>query len=131
MSEFSLILSQFVSPDTKISVYELCIDNQSLFERFVDEIKDDNLLFSKFAGAIQTIEQSANLIRLPKAKFRLIQGHNLDCKVYEAKNGFIRIYMFHEEHKGRIIVTGGLKNDQEKDINKVIGIINRYYDEKA
>jgi len=124
-------LSPNVSPDTKIRVYELCINGRSLFESFIDDIEGDNLLFDKFAGAIQTIQLSANLQLLPEAKFRLIKGHNLDCKVYEAKNGPLRIYMFHEELTGRVIVTGGTKGDQDRDINRVLSIINRYYDEKA
>lgn len=79
-----------------------------LLDEFVNEIQSDDRLFNKFAGAVRIIENSCKLTRLNRSKFREIKGHSLDVKVYEAKSGEIRIYLFHEEHTGRIIVTGGV-----------------------
>jgi len=67
----------------------------------------------------------------PKAKFRPIEGHNLNCKVYEAKKGIIRVYLFHQENTGRIIVTGGKKGNQKKDIKSIIKTIQDYYNEQG
>lgn len=113
-------------PSTKINVYELCKNDQSLFEAFYDEIKNESSLFSNLAAAIRIIEDTANLNRRPKTKFRIIEGHKLDCKVYEAKTGSVRIYLFHEEKKGRIIVTGGVKDNQNEDIKRILNIIKSY-----
>lgn len=129
MKKYSLISSDYVGT-TKIEVLELCKNNVSLFESFVEEIKNDGNLINSFAGALRVIENSSNLISMPKNKFRLIEGHNLKCKFYEAKYGLIRIYLFHEDKTGRIIVAGGLKNAQEKDIKKVWNIIKEYQNEQ-
>jgi putative component of toxin-antitoxin plasmid stabilization module len=37
-------------------------------------------------------------------------------KEYEIKTRNLRVYMIHEEKSGRIIVTGGKKTSQKKDI---------------
>lgn len=130
MKKYSLILSDHILSATKISVYELCKNGKSLFEPFVDEIEKDGNLFDKLAAAIRIVEETSNLRRYPKTKFREIQGHNLDCKIYEAKSNIIRIYLFHEEKTGRVIITGGLKDNQVKDLKSIIKIIKEYRNEK-
>jgi len=122
-------LSQHIPNTTKIDVFELCKNNESLFKSFFSEIEKDGNLLNNLAGAIRIIEDTANLNRRPKTKFRLIEGHKLKCKVYEAKSGSIRIYLFHEENTGRIIVSGGVKDNQKKDIKKILKIIKEYQDE--
>lgn len=122
-------MSQHIPNTTKIDVFELCKNNESLFKSFFSEIEKDGNLLNNLAGAIRIIEDTANLNRRPKTKFRLIEGHKLKCKVYEAKSGSIRIYLFHEENTGRIIVSGGVKDNQKKDIKKILKIIKEYQDE--
>ncbi|AEL23840.1 helix-turn-helix domain protein [Cyclobacterium marinum DSM 745] len=85
---------------------------------FIDEHQNDALIFDKIAGALSIIEITSNLLRLPKTKFRLIEGHGLNCKVYEAKSGIIRLYLFHEENTGRVIVTGGKRAIKKKILNQ-------------
>lgn len=97
MKKFSLSLSPYISTATKNSVYELNKNGKSLFEPFVDEIEKDGNLFDKLAGALRIIEETSNLKRYPKTKFRELKGHKLNCKVYEAKSNIIRVYLFHEE----------------------------------
>lgn len=127
MSEYSIELSNLVSPNTEISVYELCKNGESLIAQFARTIETDKKLFNQFSGAISIVERSSSFSRpLPKTKFRQIEGHNLACKVYEAKKGNIRIYLFHQEKTGRIIVTGGKKGNQKKDIKAVITTIREY-----
>ncbi|WP_198027637.1 hypothetical protein [Seonamhaeicola sp. S2-3] len=130
MKKFSLSLSPHITSTTKISVYELNKNGKSLFEPFVDEIEKDGYLFDKLAGALRIIEETSNLKRYPKTKFRELKGHNLSCKVYEAKSNIIRVYLFHEEKTGRVIITGGLKDNQDKDIKAILKIIKEYNDEK-
>ena len=122
-------MSQCIPNSTKIDVYELCKNGKSLFQSFFEEIETDGNLFNNLAGALRIVEDTSNLNRRPKNKFREIQGHKLKCKVYEAKSGLIRIYLFHEEKTGRVIVTGGLKNDQNEDIKSILKIIRDYQNE--
>lgn len=130
MKKFSLILSNHISSNTKIPVFELCKNNKNQFEFFVNNIEKNGNLFDKLAGAIRIIEETSNLKRYPSTKFREIKGHKLGCKVYEAKNDIIRIYLFHEKKTGRVIITGGLKDNQDKDIKAILKTIKDYYDEK-
>lgn len=122
-------MSRNVSPNTKIKVFELYKNGESLFEQFFDEVEQAGNLMSNLAASIRIIEDTANLNRRPKSKFRPIEGHKLNCKIYEAKSGIIRVYLFHEERTGRIIVTGGMKGDQDKDIKGVLKLIKEYFDE--
>lgn len=129
MKKYTLTLSQHIANTTKIDVFELCKNDKSIFKSFFGDIENDGNLLDNLAGAIRIIEDTANLNRRPKTKFRLIEGHKLKSKVYEAKSGLIRIYLFHEENTGRIIVSGGVKDNQSKDIKKILKIIKEYQDE--
>jgi hypothetical protein len=120
LAKYSLIHTGNIPNPTKIDIWELCKDGKSLLQKFIDENQGDDLIYDKIAGALSIIETTSNLLRLPKTKFRLIEGHRLDCKVYEAKSGIIRLYLFHEENTGRIILTGGKKDNQKEDIRSVI-----------
>jgi len=122
-------LSNHIPNTTTIDVYELYKNGNSLFEEFFKEIENEGNLMSNLASAIRIIEDTANLNRRPKTKFRTIEGHSLNCKIYEAKSGIIRIYLFHEENTGRVIVSGGLKDNQTKDIKSIIKIIKEYQNE--
>jgi len=97
---------------------------------FFKEIELEGNLFGNLAATIRIIEDTANLNRRPKTKFRELQGHHLNCKVYEAKSGVIRVYLFHEEKTGRVIITGGIKDNQEQDVKKVFKIIKDFKNEK-
>lgn len=114
-----------VIKNTKIPVYELCKNGTSIFNEFFQEIQAEGNQLGKLAGAISIVEHSSNLITLNKKKFRQLNT-TLDCKLYEAKSGGIRIYLFHEEKTGRVIVTGGKKDNQEEDIKAVENIIKEY-----
>jgi len=122
-------LSSNVSSTTKIPVLELCINGNSVFQPFVDEIEEDGNLEGDYFGAIRNLEHAANLLRLPQTKFKELKGFNIEGKFYEAKYGSVRIYHFHEEKTGRIIVLGGLKPNQKKDIKSAVKTIKNYQDE--
>lgn len=122
-------MSRYIPNTTKISVYELCKNKQNIFQSFFEAVEKDGNLLNQIAGALRIVEDTSNLNRRPKSKFRLIEGHNLKCKIYEAKSGIIRIYLFHEENTGRVIVTGGLKDNQDKDIKSILRTIKEYLNE--
>ncbi|MFT4757632.1 MAG: SAM-dependent MidA family methyltransferase [Vicingaceae bacterium] len=130
MSKYSLILSPNTSTTTKIKVLELCKNGGSLFQNFIDKIENDGNLIDQLSGAIRIIEDTANLNRRPQTKFREIKDSKIKCKIYEAKSGSIRVYLFHEEKTGRVIVSGGLKGDQDEDIKAIKKVIKEYYESK-
>jgi SAM-dependent MidA family methyltransferase len=123
-------LSPNTSTTTKIKVLELCKNGGSLFQNFIDKIENDGNLIDQLSGAIRIIEDTANLNRRPQTKFREIKDSKIKCKIYEAKSGSIRVYLFHEEKTGRVIVSGGLKGDQDEDIKAIKKVIKEYYESK-
>lgn len=129
MKKYSLTLSPFIVDSTKVDVYELCDNGESLFETFVNEIQHHGNLEKNLASAIGIIENNANKYRLPNTKFKKLNNSKSKFNVYEAKSGSIRIYLIYQKC-GNIIVTGGLKTKQKKDINKVIRIVKDYLDEQ-
>lgn len=130
MRNFSIHLSKYITLDTKIPVYDLHVNGECMFDEFYEEIQKTGNLKGELAGAINHLVNSANLMRLPKAKINSLQHKKLPCKLYEAKKNNIRIYFFHEEKTGRIIITGGLKNSQKSDINTIVNLLIEYYDGK-
>ena len=130
MKKYSITLSSHIPSNTKIDVYELCKNGKSVFEEFFEQIEGEGNLISNLAAAIRIIEDSANLKMVPKSKFRVLQGLSVKCKVFEAKSGIIRIYIFHEEKTGRVIVMGGNKDSQDEDIKRLERIIKEYYKQK-
>ncbi len=128
MGNYSLILSELVSPKTKIKVFELCKNDKNLLQQFNAKIEKDGNLTKSLLSAFKIIEHSCNSIRLPEAKFRTIKDDRLPCKMYEAKKNEIRIYLF-QDPKGRVIVGGGLKGSQQQDIDRIKNIIIDYYNE--
>ena len=73
MSKYSLTISNHIPHSTKIQVYELCKNGDSLFEKFYEEIESDDILYSQLASALSFVESSANLQTLPKTKFRVLK----------------------------------------------------------
>lgn len=122
-------MSSKVSRATKIQVWELHIDKKSVLDSFISEIEKDGTSVKDLFGAIKNLELAADLKRLPKTKFREIVNKKLDVKLYEAKKGAVRIYHYHEEHTGRIIILGGYKTEQNNDIKQAIKRIKDYQNE--
>jgi len=129
LPKYSLILSPNISSTTKISVWELCVEGVSVLDPFIKTIEDEGTYEDDLAGALRNLEMAADLLILPKTKFREIKGQNLNGKLFEAKYGAVRIYHFHEKYTGRIIVLGGIKNNQPKDIKLAVKTIKAYQNE--
>ena len=74
-------------------------------------------------------QEVAEMIRpINKQKFRDITPKKDWVKEYEAKTKNLRVYLIHQEKKGRIIVLAGQKNTQKKDIKKFRSIKKQYLD---
>lgn len=130
MSNNSISLSEHIPKNTKIKVFELCKDGKSLFKEFFEKIEADGNLLSDLARALRIIEDTANLKMCPKTKFRQLKlDKKIKDKVYEAKSGLVRIYLYHESNTGRIILMGGIKDNQIEDIKKVKKLILNYKNE--
>lgn len=122
-------MSQLIDSNTKMKVFELQVNGTRLLTEFENEIYQQNKK-GTYATTIKIIEQSANGLMLPKGKFRKIENTGLPCKFYEAKKDDVRIYMFQDE-AGRVIICGGFKGKQKKDLRKYINLVKDYLNEKS
>ena len=71
------------------------------------------------------MNEVANNRTLPVTKFRDITPHKANVKEYEFKDGDLRVYAI-ASYGGKIIVMGGYKNRQAKDIVAFRSMKNRY-----
>jgi putative component of toxin-antitoxin plasmid stabilization module len=68
----------------------------------------------------------ANLERLPKQKFRDLTPAKEQVKEYEFKTKHLRLYVIHIEKTGKVVVLGGYKNTQKKDIRGFRSLKKQY-----
>lgn len=98
----------------KQSFYDLKVNEVCQFEAFSNNIED--LYKSELITLNARMDLVANLIRLPKEKFRDITPDKETVKEYEFKTKHLRVYAIHIEKTGKVIVLCGHKNTQKSDI---------------
>lgn len=72
-------------------------------------------------------QQLSDLKSMPKEKHKDITSQNDSVKEYEIKTKHLRIYLFHDKENGRVIVTGGKKIKQKKNIVHFRKIKDEYF----
>ncbi|RHH41618.1 hypothetical protein DW204_12060 [Phocaeicola plebeius] len=93
---------------------KLIIDGQAPFDAFVNNLED--VYKPELASIIYYMESVSQLKPLPKTKFRELKGNKDKVKEYEFKSKHLRIYAIQQKN-GKIVIMGGYKNTQTKDIN--------------
>jgi len=110
----------------KITFYKLVNDNRCEFDEFCEmlERRKDS---SKLRTILAIMDSVSNLIRLPKTKFRELEGRPSgdNIKEYEIKKKPYRVYLF-KDSEGNITVFGSIKSFQKKDIKRLRAIKNEY-----
>lgn len=129
MEEYSLILSEIVRPNSGRRVFELYKNEESLLTAFYEQIADSKEFMRYFNKAVKIIENALDDYRLTDKKWKKVQYPGLDYTIYEAKADKIRIYIVQDLTSVPIVVTGGKKTEQGRDIQRVVNHINRYRDE--
>ncbi len=98
-----------------------------MYDEFYREIEKDRNLEPELYDLQAIIEDAANVKLLPKNKYRKLNlSRNLRLSAYEAKSKNLRLYLIHESISGKIIILGGKKTTQVKDIKKVEKILREY-----
>lgn len=123
MSIFAL--KRIEAIDSKQTVDKLIVNNNCQFDEF-----EENLLKTKKyqneIGMIYTyLEYISNGQTLPAKHFKDITPDKEKIKEYEFKTKHLRIYAIKKKN-GKIILLGGYKNKQAKDINKFRAIKKQY-----
>ena len=106
--------------------YELLKDGRSLLSEFEEDIQ------SRYESEYKTILAYMNLVAdnnsVPTAKFKPLKGNKDGINEYEFRSKHLRIYLIQLEPHGKIIILGGYKNQQEKDIRQFRSIKKQYLD---
>lgn len=113
----TFVLKEVSEIKGRIRFFYLMVNGVSEFEEFEKELLADGGYASEL-NTIQARMQQISDMRglLPKTKFRDITPAKEQVKEYEIKTRNLRVYLIHEEKTGRIIITGGKKTTQKKDI---------------
>lgn len=128
MSKFALVKIEAVKGHIKF--FKLERDGKCDFDEFEKDAKEN------FSKEINKIHYRIDLLsrgeRLPETQYRILKGAIKDTTLFEVKSNNLRIYCFAEKHTGSIVVIGGYKINQKKDLNRFEGIIKSYlhYKEK-
>lgn len=115
----------------RLKIFKLLINNRCEYDEFEKKIKGEASLSSELLTIQTRLNDIANCRLLPKNKFRDITPKKERVKEYEIKTSHLRMYLFHEEKTGRIIVCGGKKGSQKKDIAHFRRIKKEYVNKKS
>jgi len=120
-------LKQIAEIEGKQKIFKLFIDENCLFEKFENEIEDIGQYEEELASIFAHIEDFSNHVLLPASKFRILnKGSKKDkIKEYEFKSKHLRVYGI-KAPTGQIIILGGYKATQKKDINRLKRIKTGY-----
>ena len=125
-------LEQIHEVKGKINFFLLKIDGASQFLEFEEQIKKEGNLASELTTIQVRMQEMAEMRNpMPKTKCRDLTPKGDTVKEYELKTKNLRIYLIHEEHKGRIVILAGKKSTQPKDIKRFRKIKEAYLKEKA
>ncbi|MEZ4874991.1 MAG: hypothetical protein R2793_05965 [Flavobacteriaceae bacterium] len=131
MSKFAVERIKEVS--INFNVYKLIINKKSHFDNFFNEFKDDKN-YNIELGQIQSILSfigSGEEDKIPYNKYKPLKRNKKDPYIdYEIKTSNLRVYLFKDAALGKIIVLGGKKKSQTKDIEKFRKIKADYFNSK-
>lgn len=97
-----------------------------MFDEFEKEIEHRGQYEEELYAIYSLMEDVADNKLLPKEKFRDITIKKKDkIKEYEFKSKHLRVYAI-KAPDGKVLVMGGYKNHQKKDIKKFRSIKDKY-----
>jgi putative component of toxin-antitoxin plasmid stabilization module len=113
----------------RIGIFKLVVNNHCEYDEFEFQIETEGSYSSELITIQARLQDIANGLLLPKEKFRNITPRKAVVKEYEIKSRHLRVYLFHEEKIGRVIVCGGKKGTQAKDIAHFRRIKKEYFNQ--
>jgi putative component of toxin-antitoxin plasmid stabilization module len=111
----------------RIKIFKLLINNHCEYDEFEKQIETEGTYSSELVTIQARLQNIAEGKLLPKEKFRNITPKKELVKEYEIKTRHLRVYLFHEERTGRVIVCGGKKITQQKDMKHFRRIKKEYF----
>lgn len=127
---YTFALQEIKEIKGRLKFFKLLINGTCEYDEFEKEIQTEGNLKSELTTIESRLHEIADLKLLPKTKFRDITPKNANNKEYEIKTRHLRVYLFHEEKTGHVIVCGGKKGTQKADIKHFQKIKNEYLKQK-
>lgn len=115
----------------RLKIFKLLVNNYCEYDEFEKQIISEASLSSELLTIQARLQDVAECRLLPKEKFRDITPKKETVKEYEIKTRHLRVYLFHEEKTGRVIVCGGKKTNQGNDIKHFRRIKKEYINQKS
>lgn len=109
------------------TLFKLQYNGKCQFDEFWERIQKEGNFTSELDTIQARLEDIANGKSLPRAKFQDITPKKKTQKEYEIKTSNLRIYLTKLEGQGKLIILGGQKNTQQKDINKFRSMKKDYF----
>jgi putative component of toxin-antitoxin plasmid stabilization module len=110
----------------RLKIFKLLVNNRSEYDEFESKIEMEGTYISELVTIQARLQDIVDGKLLPKEKLRNITPKKELVKEFEIKTRHLRVYLFHEENTGRVIVCGGKKTTQQKDINHFRRIKREY-----
>ncbi len=117
-------LKTFVKDQRKVD--KLVIDGRCPIDEFFDILLKDKKLKNTASTIYRYIEYYAEGNNPPPKKFKALRTDKNDqIKEYEFRGGNIRIYCIKQKN-GIILVLGGYRRNQPKDLNRLRNLKKQY-----
>lgn len=126
----TFVLKKIVEIEGKVSFYKLIMNETCEFDLFWEEIEKDGNLKGELLKIQTLMSEISDNKSLPQQKFRNITPKKENVTEYEIKTKHLRVYLFQEKHTGKIIVSGGKKTTQKKDIKHFRKLKKQYFQSK-
>ncbi len=109
------------------AIFKLIVDGKCQFDEFTEQIKKESNFSNELDVVQARLEDVSQMRSLPSKKFKDITPKNEINKEYEIKTQNLRIYLTHLTKTGKIIIFGGQKNKQAKDIRQFRKVKKDYF----
>ena len=126
---FTFTVVQLSEFQTQQPVYKLLRDEKDLLQPFLDYIAKNNNFAKEFKRLYTIVAYVANNSKppLPQTHYRKLQlSSDEQYEAYEAKSKHLRLYWFHQPKTSLILVFGGTKNSQKKDLARLQVVMNQF-----
>lgn len=119
------VLEEFKEIKGLTKVYKLQVNGSCPFDEFWHLIEQEGNIKAQLKSAMAILERYSLNMVLPREKFKDITPRKEKCNEYEVKTKDLRIYLFRLP-SGAIVVLGGKKTSQARDINRFRTLKNQY-----
>lgn len=122
MSIFAVRIFEGVKPGGKLSFYKLEKDGICQIDEFYEEVHKDKTHDREMKRILAMMNYLSETDKnLPKERFRPIKEGGRTVG-YEFKYGALRVYCV-KKNPNVVVILGGYKNNQKKDINRLVSTI--------